>query len=154
MGIRKPNRHCRTELIYLGMSTKQYRPWSPEQPYLLPPSPQDWLPPDHLAYFILDVVSKLDLSAIEAVIHAKDPRGERPYSPQLMVALLLYSYCTGTFSSRKIERSTYEDLPTRTPTTAPSRASARRTSRPWPPCSSRSFSSQHLSGSSSSVAWP
>jgi hypothetical protein len=60
MGIRKPNRHCRTELIYLGMSTKHYRPWSPEQPYLLPPSPQDWLPPDHLAYFILDVVSKLD----------------------------------------------------------------------------------------------
>jgi transposase len=95
------------------MSTKQYRPWSPEQPYLLPPSPQDWLPPDHLAYFIPDVVSKLELSAIEAVIHAKDPRGERPYPPQLMVALLLYSYCTGTFSSRKIERHTHEDLGTR-----------------------------------------
>lgn len=58
-------------------------------------------------------VAKLDLSAIEVVIHAKDPRGERPYPPQLMVALLLYSYCTGTFSSRKIERNTYEDLPTR-----------------------------------------
>jgi transposase len=113
IGIRNPDRHGRNGLIYLGMSPKQYRPWSAEQPYLLPPSPQDWLPPDHLAYFILDVVSKLDLSAIEAVIHAKDPRGERPYPPQLMVALLLYSYCTGTFSSRKIERNTYQDLGTR-----------------------------------------
>jgi len=95
------------------MSIKQYRPWAPDQPYLLPPSPREWLPPDHLAFFILDVVSKLDLSAIEAPIHAKDPRGVRPYPPQLMVALLLYSYCTGTFSSRKIERNTYEDLGTR-----------------------------------------
>ena len=59
------------------------------------------------------MVSKLDLSGIEAAIHAKDPRGVRPYAPQLMVALLLFSYCTGTFSSRKIERNTYEDMGTR-----------------------------------------
>lgn len=70
----------------------------------------EWLPEGHLAYFLLEVVNELDLTAIEAVIHAKDPRGERPYSPRMMTALLLYAYCTGTFSSRKIERATYEDV--------------------------------------------
>lgn len=89
---------------------KQYRPWSPEQTFLLPPSPLDWLPDGHLAYFLLEVVGELDLCAIEAAIHAKDPRGERPYSPRMMTTLLLYAYCTGTFSSRKIERATYEDV--------------------------------------------
>ncbi len=70
----------------------------------------DWLPKGHLAYFILDVVGELDLSAIEARIHEKDARGTRPYSPEMMVALLLYGYCVGVFSSRKIERGTYEDV--------------------------------------------
>jgi transposase len=89
---------------------KSYRPWAPEQSFLLPPSPLDWLPKGHLAYFILDVVSQLDLSAITQVLQAKDPRGERPYSPQMMVGLLLYGYCTGVYSSRRIERATYEDV--------------------------------------------
>src|SRR5690606_7051260 len=52
------------------MTTKPYRPWAPHQPYLLPPSPADWLPKNHLAYFLLDLVAELDLSAIEAVIQA------------------------------------------------------------------------------------
>lgn len=90
--------------------SKQYRPWTPEQAYLLPPSPREWLPENHLAFFLMDVVRQLDLSAIEAVIHKKDPRGERPYSPRMMTALLLYAYCVGVFSSRKIERATYEDV--------------------------------------------
>lgn len=89
---------------------KQYKPWSPSQAYLLPPSPTQWLPEDHLVYFILDVVEELDLSAIECVIQAKDPRGTRPYSPHMMVALLLYGYCVGVFSSRKLEKATYEDV--------------------------------------------
>lgn len=95
------------------MSTKQYRPWAPNQGYLIPPSPRDWLPDGHLAYFMLEVVAELDLSAIEEVIQGKDPRGQRPYNPQMMVALLLYSYCTGTYSSRRIARATYEDVATR-----------------------------------------
>ena len=89
---------------------KQYRPWTPEQPFLLPPSPMDWLPKGHLADFILDVVSELDLKAIETSIQAKDARGNRPYPPEMMVALLLYGYCVGVLSSRKLGRATYEDV--------------------------------------------
>jgi transposase len=90
--------------------SKKYRPWSPLQPYLLPPSPTEWLPEDHLAYFILEIVDSLDLSDIEKAIQSKDPRGERPYSPQMMTALILYGYCVGVFSSRKIARATYGDV--------------------------------------------
>jgi len=98
-------------MIYWAMSTKTYRPWAPSQAYLLPPSPRDWLPEDHLAYFILDVVCEsLDLSPIEAKMRAKDPRGNKPYAPQMMLALLIYAYCTGVFSSRKIERATYDHV--------------------------------------------
>jgi transposase len=89
---------------------KSYRPWTPEQSYLLPPSPTEWLPDDHLAYFVLDLLDDLDLGAIERVIQSKDPRGERPYSPRMMTALLLYGYAVGVFSSRKVERATYEDV--------------------------------------------
>ena len=89
---------------------KAYRPYSPEQSYLLPPSPSEWLPKGHLAYFVLTLVKDLDLSAIERVVQAKDPRGERPYSPTMMTALLLYAYATGVFSSRRIERATVEDV--------------------------------------------
>ncbi|RMH17305.1 MAG: IS1182 family transposase [Gemmatimonadetes bacterium] len=95
------------------MTKKQYRPWAPDQTYLIPPSPRDWLPEGHLAYFILEVVDELDLSAIEDAVQAKDPRGQQPYHPQMMVAVLLYSYATGTFSSRRIARATYEDVATR-----------------------------------------
>jgi transposase len=89
---------------------KRYRPYAPEQSYLLPPSPSEWLPAGHLAYFILDVVAELDLSAIERPLQAKDHRGERPYAPRMMTALLLYGYAVGVFSSRKIERATSEDV--------------------------------------------
>ncbi|MGH8704192.1 MAG: IS1182 family transposase [Burkholderiales bacterium] len=89
---------------------KSYRPWNPYQSYLLPPSPLEWLPEDHLAYFLVEVVQSLDLSAIERVMQSKDPRGERPYAPRMMVALLLYGYCVGLFSSRKIARATYSDV--------------------------------------------
>ena len=89
---------------------KSYQAWTQDQQFLLPPSLRDWLPEGHLAWFILDVVSQLDLSAIEDAIQSKDARGQRPYHPQMMMALLLYAYCTGVFSSRKIERATYEDV--------------------------------------------
>jgi transposase len=90
--------------------SKQYRPWTPEQSYLLPPSPMDWLPEGHLAYFLLEVVQELDIGVIESALQEKDPRGERPYSPRMMTALILYAYSAGIFSSRKIERATYEDV--------------------------------------------
>jgi transposase len=90
--------------------TKSYRPWAPLQGYLLPPSPTEWLPKGHLAYFVLDVVEQLDLSAIERAIATKDPRGERPYSPRMLMAILLYGYCVGVFSSRRLARATYEDV--------------------------------------------
>jgi transposase len=77
---------------------------------LLPPSPKDWLPEKHLAYFILDVVGELDLGSIEDEIRKKDPRGERPYAPGMMTTLLLYGYCVGEYSSRRIARGTYEDV--------------------------------------------
>jgi transposase len=89
---------------------KQYREWSPDQQYLLPPSPSDWLPDDDLAYFILDIVMELDLRRIERSMRRKDPRGMRPYHPRMMTALLLYGYSTGVCSSRKIERATYRDV--------------------------------------------
>jgi transposase len=92
------------------MATKQYRPWTPDQMYLLPPSPREWLPEGHLAYFILDVVGELDMSAIDGVLQSRDHRGERPYSPTMMTALLLYAYCVGVFSSRRIARGTHEDV--------------------------------------------
>jgi transposase len=80
------------------------------QSFLLPPSPLEWLPEGHLAYFVLEVAQALDLSAIEDTIQEKDGRGERPYPPAMMVALLVYGYCVGVFSSRRLARATYEDV--------------------------------------------
>ena len=71
------------------------------QGFLLPPSPSDWLPKNHLAWFIIDAVEQLD---IDTVLDKYRPsgKGEQAYPPRAMLALLIYSYCTGTFASRKI----------------------------------------------------
>src|ERR1700735_4701820 len=84
----------------------------PDQELLLPPSLRDWLAEDHLAYFVSDVVEQLDLSKIHAV-YDMDPRGQPPYDPELMTKLLVYGYCTGVFSSRKIRKRLEEDVPFR-----------------------------------------
>jgi transposase len=89
---------------------KTFRPWQPGQTSLLPPSPSDWLTADHQVYFLLDLVDELDLSAIVIPAQAKDPRGEKGFDPRMMTLLLLYAYCVGTVSSRRIERACYEDL--------------------------------------------
>jgi transposase len=89
--------------------SKTFRPYSPGQAFLLPPSPLEWLPEDHLARFVMDVVGKLDLGAIYRRYEG-DLRGYPPYHPQMMVSLLLYGYCVGVPSSRKIERKTHEDV--------------------------------------------
>jgi transposase len=90
--------------------SKQYREPPSRQTLLLPPSMEDWLPEGHLARFVMDVVDEIDLKPIESVIQAKDPRGTRPYSPQMMVGLLFYAYATGRFSSRRIARGCVEDV--------------------------------------------
>ena len=89
---------------------KSYRPYAPAQSFLLPPSPSEWLPENHLAYFVLDLLEDLDLSSIERELQGKDHRGERSYSPRMMLGLLVYGYAVGEFSSRKIERATHEDV--------------------------------------------
>ena len=88
---------------------KSFRPWNPEQTLLLPPSPVDWLPENHLVFFLLDLAAELDLGEIHAVYRQKDPRGEKAYEPRMMVVLLLYAYCVGLPSSRKIEKACWED---------------------------------------------
>src|SRR6266436_659851 len=89
---------------------KSYRPYHPDQDLLLPPSLRDWLGEDHLVYFVSDVVEQLDLSAIHAV-HGEEKRGQPPYDPLLMTKLLVYGYCTGVFSSRRIQKRLQEDIP-------------------------------------------
>ena len=89
---------------------KSFRPWQHEQSTLLPPSPREWLSQDHQVYFLLDLVDELDLSEILTPAQAKDPRGEKGFDPRMMTMLLLYAYCVGIVSSRKIERACYEDL--------------------------------------------
>jgi transposase len=91
---------------------KTYRPFSPHQSHLFPPSPDEWMGEGHLAYFILDVVTQLDLSEIFAP-YEREERGFPPHHPQMMVGLLLYGYCTGVTSSRKLEKATWEDVATR-----------------------------------------
>jgi transposase len=89
--------------------SKTYRPWNPNQQYLLPPSVQDWLPENDLVYFILDTVNELDISTVTQK-HEREERGYPPYNPRMMVALLFYSYCRGIFSSRKIMQACEERL--------------------------------------------
>jgi len=91
---------------------KRFKEYSPDQLLLMPPNLNDWLEESHLAYFIRDVVGELDLSAIYDDYHSK--RGGQPaYDPQMMVSLLLYGYCVGIASSRKIEQASYEQVPLR-----------------------------------------
>ena len=81
---------------------KRFRACSHDQPFLLPPSLQDWLPESHLARFITDVMNELDLTSIYASYERSDGRGLAAYHPVLMARLLLYGYCIGVTSSRKI----------------------------------------------------
>src|ERR1700710_80941 len=94
-----------------GMS-KTYREWSPDQVFMFPPSPQDWLPEDDLVYFLLDTVAALDLTPFFAY-YERETRGQPPFHPRMMVTLLLYGYATGTRSSRKIMRRCHCDVPCR-----------------------------------------
>ncbi len=78
-----------------------------DTPYLLPPSLQDWLPENHLARFVVDIVERLDLQEIETRYGGG---GKAPYHPAILLSLLFYGYATGTFSSRKLEQATYDSV--------------------------------------------
>ncbi len=89
--------------------SKTFRPYAPDQIFLMPTSMRDWLPGHHLAYFISDVVEQLDLSAIMERYRGEE-RGCPPYHPVMMVKVLLYAYCVGVPSSRKIAKRLEEDI--------------------------------------------
>ena len=89
--------------------TKTYKTYLPDQDLLLPPSLRDWLPENHLVYCVSDVVDQLDLSAIESVYEEED-RGQPPYHPRMMTKILVYGYCVGVFSSRRIQKRLEEDV--------------------------------------------
>jgi len=91
---------------------KGYRSYQPDQDLLLPPSLRDWLPESHLVYFVSDVVDQLDLAKIHAA-YGDERRGQPPYDPSLMTKLLVYGYCAGVFSSRRIQKRLQEDVPFR-----------------------------------------
>jgi transposase len=86
-----------------------FRSYTPEQPYLLPPDPTDWLSQDHLAYCVRDVVLQLDFAAFAAG-YSPDGRGAPAFPPRLLVSLLLYAWCQQIFSSRRIARLCTDDL--------------------------------------------
>jgi transposase len=88
---------------------KVYRPYFPEQDFLLPPSLREWLPEDHLAYFVSEMIDQLDLSGIEQH-YEREERGYPPYHPSMMTKVLVYGYCVGVFSSRRLERRLIEDV--------------------------------------------
>jgi transposase len=86
-----------------------FRACDRDQAFLLPPDLRDWLPADHLAWFVLDVVDQLDLGPFLKAYRA-DGHGRAAYEPRMLLAVLLYAYCTGIRSSRQIERRCHEDI--------------------------------------------
>src|SRR5258707_2725300 len=88
---------------------KTYKTYLPDQDLLLPPSLRDWLPENHLVYYVSDVVDQLNLSAIESV-YEEEERGQPPYHPRMMTKILVYGYCVGVFSSRRIQKRLAEDV--------------------------------------------
>jgi len=81
--------------------SRKFREWQPDASWLFPPSPRDWLPEDHLVYFLLDVTAQIDISPI-VEDYGGDNGGQPPFHPRMMLVLLLYAYSAGVFSSRKI----------------------------------------------------
>jgi transposase len=87
----------------------EFLPYDPDQMFLFPPSPQDWLPEDHLAYRVIDVVNEFDLSAFFSS-YGKDGRGAPGFSPVLMCTLLLYAWIRKVYSSRKVSALCRDDV--------------------------------------------
>jgi len=85
----------------------EFIPIDRDTPYLFPPSVQDYLPEDHLARFVVEIVDQLDLNHLSAVYTG---RGSKPFHPAMLVSLLFYGYATGVFSSRKLEKASYDSI--------------------------------------------
>jgi len=85
----------------------EFIPIDRDTPYLFPPSVQDYLPDDHLARFVVEIVDQLDLNHLSAVYTG---RGSKPFHPAMLVSLLFYGYATGVFSSRKLEKASYDSI--------------------------------------------
>jgi transposase len=86
----------------------KYISYDREQAFLLPPSIDDWLPQDHLARFIVEIIDQLDISSIDKQYSGRS--GRQAYNPKILLGLLFYGYSTGTFSSRKLENATYDSV--------------------------------------------
>jgi transposase len=86
-----------------------FLPYEPKQDFLLPPSPWEWLPENHLAYFVAEIIDRLDLEMFYARYEG-DGRRNQPFDPAMLVKVLVYGYATGVFSSRKIARKLFEDV--------------------------------------------
>jgi transposase len=84
-----------------------FRPINRDTGFLMPPSVDEWLPQRHLARFVVEVVASLDLRAMTGSYRGT---GEAPYHPRLLLGILIYGYATGVFSSRKLERATYDSV--------------------------------------------
>jgi hypothetical protein len=115
-----------------------FRACDRDQAFLLPPDVREWLPADHLAWFMLDVVDQLDLGPFLKAYRA-DGHGRAAYAPRMLLAVLLYAYCTGIRSSRQIERRCREDIAFRvlSGNSSPDHASpgfGSATNRPWLGC--------------------
>ncbi|MCL4204230.1 MAG: transposase [Pirellulaceae bacterium] len=121
---------------------RKSREWTPDQHYLSPPSTRDWLPQSHLVYFLLDVPQRIDITPI-VDDYDSEKGGQPPHHPRMMLVLLLYAYCVGVVSSRKITAGCETDVAFRVivgddiPTSAASPSSAAT----WSTCSfcSRKF---------------
>ncbi len=122
--------------------SKTFRPYQPDQGFLMPVSIRDWLPDDHLVFFLSDLVDQLDVSMIMRR-YTREEREYPPYHPVMMVKVLLYAYCIGIPSSRRIAKRLEEDVAFRvlaannTPDFRTISDSGRTTSGPWPACSCR-----------------
>nr|MBA4149121.1 transposase [Verrucomicrobiota bacterium] len=91
------------------MATR-FVPIDRDTPLLLPPNLRDWVAADHLVHFISDAVEAIDLRQVRVNTRGT---GSEQYPPHMMLSLLIYSYATGNFSSRSIEKSTYDSVPVR-----------------------------------------
>lgn len=89
---------------------KFYRPVRRDQAFLLPPDMSEWLPPDHLAWFVLETVEILDTAGLERATRRRGGAGAAGYDPRMLLALLIYAYCQGVRSSRQIERMCVTDV--------------------------------------------
>ena len=85
----------------------RFIPIDRQSDYMFPPSVEEWLPKEHLARFVVDVIDPLDLSALTCAYAGK---GSAAHHPSVLLGALVYGYATGVFSSRKIERATYDSI--------------------------------------------